>query len=313
MRNPQTAPGSRGPFSAPAPRSANAVAASLALLLLATLLSGCMARHPGPEERAATALALARQAGWQGETLPSVPFRLFSLSPSPPVQADVLTVYIEGDGLAWITRSLPSPDPTPRNPVALKLALNHGPGAAAWLARPCQYVRGEDRAGCEQAFWTDGRFAPEVVQATNQAVSMLKHRVGATRLILVGYSGGGAVAALVAARRQDVAGLVTVAGNLDHAAWTRGHKISPLDASLNPADFHEALSTIRQLHLVGGEDRIVEKNVAESFRSRFPPDKRPAVEIVEGFNHACCWPEQWPALMEQMLTPEPARPQTRLP
>jgi hypothetical protein len=44
------------------------------------------------------------------------------------------------------------------------------------------------------------------------------------------------VASLVAARRHDVVRLVTVAGNLDHLAWTTLHGVSPLTGSLNPAD-----------------------------------------------------------------------------
>ena len=274
-------------------------------LLTALLLAACLSTPPSPETRAQGALNLAQAAGWRGQVLPSSPFRLFSMQPAQPAAADVLTVYIEGDGLAWLTRSLPSPDPTPVNPVALKLALKHESGAAAWLARPCQYVQGDNRQGCEQAYWTGARFSPEVVRATDQAVSLLKARFGATQLELVGYSGGGAVAALVAAGRQDVRRLITVAGNLDHLAWSKGHRISPLHGSLNPADYHDALQGIEQLHLVGAKDRIVGKNVAESFRSRFPVDQEPAVRIIEGFGHACCWSEHWPELI-QGITPGPS-------
>ncbi len=53
----------------------------------------------------------------------------------------VLTIYIEGDGLAWISRSIISPDPIPINPIGLKLALQHTQHkVVAYLARPCQYV-----------------------------------------------------------------------------------------------------------------------------------------------------------------------------
>jgi hypothetical protein len=68
-----------------------------------------------------------------------------------------------------------------------------------------------------------------VISASNQAVDALKQRYGAQEIVLVGYSGGGAVAALVAARRTDVVRLVTVAGNLDHLAWTHLHSVPPPD------------------------------------------------------------------------------------
>ncbi|GAB2181920.1 hypothetical protein DLREEDagrD3_21430 [Denitratisoma sp. agr-D3] len=51
-------------------------------------------------------------------------------------------------------------------------------------------------------------------------------QLGARRLTLVGYSGG--AAALLAARCSDVVRLVTIAGNLDHRAWTRYHHITTL-------------------------------------------------------------------------------------
>lgn len=35
---------------------------------------------------------------------------------------DTLRVYIEGDGLAWISKTEQSLDPTPLNPLALRLA-----------------------------------------------------------------------------------------------------------------------------------------------------------------------------------------------
>lgn len=43
----------------------------------------------------------------------------------PPISGAVntLTIHIEGDGLAWINSSTPSSDPTPTNPLALRLAL----------------------------------------------------------------------------------------------------------------------------------------------------------------------------------------------
>jgi hypothetical protein len=50
----------------------------------------------------------------------------------------MLTVYIEGDGFAWLSRSQASYDPSPLNPVGLELALRHPLGESAYLARTCQ-------------------------------------------------------------------------------------------------------------------------------------------------------------------------------
>jgi pimeloyl-ACP methyl ester carboxylesterase len=63
----------------------------------------------------------------------------------------------------------------------------------------------------------------------------LKQRSGSTRLTLVGYSGGGTIAVLLAARRSDVAEVITVAANLDVGYWTQRDGLSPLTGSLDPA------------------------------------------------------------------------------
>ena len=96
--------------------------------------------------------------------------------------------------------------------------------------------------------WTGGRFSKSIIESTDQVIDALKRSSGATRLVLVGYSGGAAVAALVASQRQDVDALVTVAGNLDTNAWVRHHRISPLVGSMNPLDQASELKEMIQIH-----------------------------------------------------------------
>lgn len=267
---------------------------SLLLVLLA--LAACSNLSPLARRQGADALALAH--GWQPLRLPA---RSFILAGYAPVAATsqtptTLTIYVEGDGMAWLSPSLPSDDPTPLRPVALELALRHSHGAAAYLARPCQYVEADERSHCSPQYWTDRRFATEVVDATSEAIDALKQRFHASRLILVGYSGGGAIAALVAAQRQDVVRLVTVAGNLDPQAWTRLHGVPALTGSRNPADAWQTLQDIPQLHFVGAEDTNVTQEVVAAYAARFPPEKRPKIMMVEGISHTCCWAARWRSL-----------------
>ncbi len=264
------------------------------LIVMLLALAGCA--DLSPQSRWQHADQLAGKTGWKKLRIPAGSFVLSAYVPGSMAQSDTLTVYIEGDGLAWLSRSQPSNDPTPLNPIGLELAMRHPQGAAAYLARPCQYVEANDSANCRRYFWTDGRFAPEVIEASNQAVGDLKQRSGATKLVLVGYSGGGAVAALVASRRKDVIRLVTVAGNLDHRRWTDVHHVPALKGSLNPADAWQALVTLPQLHLVGGRDEVVSHYVADSYISRFPADRRPPVLILPDFDHVCCWVDRWPSI-----------------
>lgn len=268
------------------------IALSLSLLIAAAaLLAGCAA--PSPADRHTTAATLAAGAGWQASQLRAGRFELLASHPAPRPAAE-LAIFIEGDGLAWLDIRTPSPDPTPRDPVALRLALAEARQPSAWLARPCQYSPSLDH--CRVDDWTGGRFSDEIVTAMNDAVSQLKQRFGATRLLLVGYSGGGAIAALIAARRDDVSRLVTVAAVLDHEAWTRQHGVSPLAGSLNPAAFWPALRGLDQQHLVGGQDRLTGRAAVEPYVARFPATQRPVVIELPGVDHSCCWAAQWRAI-----------------
>ena len=210
--------------------------------------------------------------------------------------AKSVVVYIEGDGRVARTRIRLSDDPTPRHPVGLELALADTSAAVLYVARPCQYLTEKQLARCNSRYWSLARYAEEVVAATNQAIDWAVDATNEseTKLGLVGYSGGGAVATLVAARRDDVIWLVTVAGNLDHEKWTELHQLTPLVDSLNPVDFVEALAPIPQLHLIGDRDENISLAVAESYRGAFDDNSRITLKVVSEFTHHCCWTKVWP-------------------
>ncbi|MDP1651914.1 MAG: alpha/beta hydrolase [Rhodocyclaceae bacterium] len=267
-------------------------------VVLCLFLAAC-ANIPSPAERRSLADALAKEQGWQAISLPAEAFELVAYLPAEPGRAATLTVYIEGDGFAWISGSQASADPTPRDPLALRLALAHPEGNSVYLARPCQYVNAE-ASSCASRYWTEMRFAPEVIAATNHAIDRLKQAFNASRLTLVGYSGGGTVAALAAARRTDVERLVTVAGNLDQRAWTTYHRIRPLTGSLNPADEIGALQGLRQWHFVGEKDRNITPELVRNFANGFPENLRPVVLVEPEFDHQCCWARNWPRLFQRV-------------
>jgi len=271
------------------------------LVLTALLLAGCASTSV--QDRHAAASRVAQQAGWQRLDLAAGGFVLAAYVPPGLARAGTLAVYIEGDGAAWVSADTPSFDPTPRDPLALRLAMADPRAQAVYLARPCQYVEGSQRRHCSARYWTSRRFAPEVIAAADRAVSQLKARYGADRVELVGYSGGGAVAALVAARRNDVARLVTVAGNLDPQAWAMGMGLSPLSGSLNPADAWQALAPIPQRHYVGADDAVMPVRFAQSYARRFPADQLPRIVVMPGFDHQCCWARAWPRLVVDAVQP----------
>lgn len=271
----------------------------LRTILFAALLPGILSQCttlPSAQDREVHAVTLADKHRWMPVRLASFPMKLIAFTPKQITKDETLTIYIEGDGVAWMNARTPSPDPTPMTPVGLMLAMQHPEGNSAYLARPCQYSTQSRIKSCTTEIWTAKRFTPEVIEASNNAIEQLKLMFGANRLVLVGYSGGGTIAALVSARRPDVKQLVTVAGNLDHAAWTKRHGLTPLRGSLNPADEWERISGIPQTHWVGEKDTNITEALVRSYTDNFKGPNKPLVHVVTGFDHYCCWTEQWASL-----------------
>ena len=186
---------------------------------------------------------------------------------------DTLNIFIEGDG---------------RPGIALELARNTG-GNSVYLARPCQYLEGSRFNSCGKAVWTSHRYSQTVIDSMDRAITAMKLRYRAKTVRLIGFSGGGAVASIIATKRQDVELLVTVAGNLDHKRWTDYNASQPLVGSLNPVDFSKALEAIPQIHLIGERDDVVPGSVLMSYLSRLEKLDKVTSRIIVGANHTCCW------------------------
>ena len=225
--------------------------------------------------------AMPDDGAWRRFDVPAGGRVLAAAAPAP-LAGEVLTVFIEGDGNAHDARGRPTRDPTPRDPTSLKIA-HAWPGTnKVWLGRLCQYTRERDTA-CAPADWSLDRFSGGAVTATNAALDRLKAQSGAKRLVLVGWSGGGTVAALAAARRSDVEALVTIAAPLDLSAWTTAMQISPLPPEGDPARL--GALPMKQVHLYGGRDRTVppasQLGAARAMGG--------VTEVWGAERHTCCW------------------------
>ncbi|MEO5350907.1 MAG: hypothetical protein H7836_14880 [Magnetococcus sp. YQC-3] len=267
----------------------------LALLLLPLSLLSCLSLLHSPTERM---LATARSHALRPTYLTQNGFSLLALTRQPAVANRLLVVYLEGDGLAWLDRHHLSADPTPRDSLVLGWMLQEPAPAAVYLGRPCQFLD-DAVAECPFRYWSSHRYAPEVVTAMSGAIDTLKRTVQAERVGLVGYSGGGTIGALLAAQRSDVAWLVTVAANLDLAAWTSHHQVSPLPHSGNPADFADRLSVVPQFHFVGELDKQVPPAIVRAYAERLPASTV-TVRQIPGFDHVCCWVDKWPELRKMV-------------
>jgi len=265
--------------------------------ILSLTLTGC-AYTPSSADQ------LASTHHWVASDITTTTFTLRSYRPNQKVTSDVLNIYIEGDGFAWSSRTTPSLDPTPKNPIALKLALAANQGNSIYLARPCQYIPTQPL--CTNQYWTSSRYANEVVDAMNQAIDKIVQATKVRHINLIGFSGGGTIAALIALRRNDVNKITTISANLDHTAWSKYHKVSPLTGSLNPANYIKQLSTIEQHHFVGANDKNTPPVLLQDFYNKFDHLKH-AVHIytIANFTHNCCWEDEWPALVQKIEITSP--------
>ena len=203
-----------------------------------------------------------------------------------------LHVYIEHDGTPWINFNRVSDDPTPRIPFALELMAKDS-GPRLFLGRPCYFEPREDSL-CNPLVWTRERYSAAVVASMVTALRGFLAGHPYPGVVLIGYSGGGTLAWLMAARVPEATRVVTVASNLDVDEWSRIHDYSPLRGSLNPALAPALAPAIEQLHFVGGRDTNVTLPVVASFARRHP--EAHVIEIAE-FDHRCCWIDRWPELL----------------
>jgi dienelactone hydrolase len=258
------------------------------IALLLCFLAGCA----NPDVHANK---MAQAAGLQREQIDTDPFILtaFSRITHPDLP---LNIYIEGDGLAWRSRYQPSDDPTPHQALGLALAAADPAPNVVYLARPCQFTPMAANPRCNAAYWTDKRYAEEVVASMNQAVGHYAMLTPGQKINLIGYSGGGAIAVLVAARRSDIATLRTVGGNLDQAEVNRLHQVSAMPASLNAIDYADRVAAIPQMHYNGAKDTVVPPVIARHFAAAVGPCAQ--TRVVPGMSHESDWDRLWPDLLK---------------
>lgn len=267
---------------------------SVSLSILLPLLAAC-ATVPATAERETTAQNVAANGGMTGEILTAGSFDLLAYRRAND-KAPLAIIYIEGDGLGYISKSRPSKDPTPIDPVMLRLAASDKRPGVAYLARPCQYTGGENARNCQSDLWTLGRFSEDVVASSTNAIDQLMAQSGSSRLALVGYSGGGDIAVLVAARRHDVDWVITVASPLDIDAFTQYHKVAVMQGSLNPTLYADTLANVPQTHYVGEADEIVPAAIIRSYLSALPESGCAKMSVEKDVDHHQGWLSAWPRL-----------------
>jgi hypothetical protein len=266
----------------------------LPILLLAMILIGCNTARFNASKTADT---LAEKRSFTKKLVKGGEF-WFTTYQKITRPDDPIVIYIEGDGRILANRYVISSNPTPTKPLFINLAFSDPRPNIVYLARPCQYTPMNLNSQCNNTYWTNKRYSEDSIDAINQAINKITNN---NNFELVGYSGGGGVAILIAARNKSVNSILTIAANLDIDSFTKYHKSAPMISSLNPIDYVNEVKNIPQLHFSGGKDKIVPAFIGEKFVSQITTGCA-RHEILPDAEHARYWKSYWDYVLNSTIT-----------
>jgi dienelactone hydrolase len=203
--------------------------------------------------------------------------------------------YIEGDGAAFNGIYRISRNPTPRRQMLIKLAAMDERPNVVYIGRPCQYTPMDLNPKCSMQYWTNKRLSDDSVQSMNDAINSVNNT---QKFSLVGFSGGGGIAVLIAARNYMTKDIITISGNLDITAFTSHHNVTPMIGSLNPIDYAKQINHIPQLHISGGKDIIIPPFIADKFVQK-SGTKCVKQQIFKDISHNHGWDKVWEYVFNQ--------------
>lgn len=256
-----------------------------ASLILAMLLAGCVSPVAKLHQQALDLGLVALELDGGKYTL-----RGFRNLSAP--DGERLHVYLEGDGRPWERGLIPAAEPTTRDSVALPLmAADSAP--SLYLGRPCYNGHSED-PGCNTELWTGGRYGETVVASMAQALQKFAGQNRYREWVLIGHSGGGTLALLLAERLPQTVAVITLAGNYDIDRWTDYHGYQRLQNSLNPA--LRPSGRVPEWHLLGERDTTIPPALFESALRT-----RPHAQVIRvDADHNRGWQAIWPEILQHL-------------
>jgi predicted esterase len=216
--------------------------------------------------------------------------RVYMRSAAP--EAPILVLVVHGD--------LPEPPPSYQYEFAKNIADTVENAAttgivAAGVLRPGYYDPVGDRSSGDMGRAVADNYTPEVVDAVASAARALATDHDARAIVLVGHSGGAAIAANLLGRHPDVAhGAVLVGCGCDPAAWraTRladtGNPVFRGETrSLQPLNLVDDVAPATVVRLVVGEDDDVAPPAYSQAYARALRERGidASVEVVPGLGH----------------------------
>jgi hypothetical protein len=259
------------------------------ILCVVIMLTGC---------GAAPTSKVAASNGFKQQFVQAAPFSLATYQKITKPGSDV-NIYIEGDGRAWVTKSVLSKDPSPRASTVMQLAVVDPSPNVVYLARPCQFSPNDLKTVCKPKLWSQARYSPAVINALNSAINQIKKQAKCKKVNLIGYSGGGTLAVLIASKRKDVASIRTIAGNLDLQTMDKIHKTTPLRESIDPMNVAASVKNIPQIHFCGARDKVVPPIIARNFVKAANLNPK-SIVVVKDASHDKNWSKHWPELLKRV-------------
>lgn len=211
-----------------------------------------------------------------------------------------LHIYIENDGAAYLAPNQIAANPSLRANLLVLRLMQLDTNPSIYLTRPCYgFAVNAMPASCDARYWTSARYSQEVVNTLSLAIDQAKQKLQqiSAPIVLIGHSGGGSLALLIAHTRNDVKTVVTLAGNLDTEAWVHFHGYGALDQSLNPAAQPLLPDTVGRWHFAGADDGNIPPSLINAICNK---DAKAHCVVVPGVGHTEGWLAHWPALLARI-------------
>ena len=260
-----------------------------AVVFTAFFLFGCSS----DQARINKAFYLAQQNNYKHKIIKSslFPIQIFYQENN----SNHAVIYLEGDGLVINKYGEVALDPTPTDPMALRLAsIDKRHVTKIVINRPFHYIKSKHS---DSRYWTTARYAPEVIQSILEVLRNCQKQFHFKTIEIVAYSGGASVALLLAPHLENIEQITSFAGNLDHKSWARYHNAGPLFESLDPLKNKAVLGHIPQVHFLGTIDENTTIDLGKQYKQQIDTNKVTIV-TVEEFDHDSNWPSVW---QEQLM------------
>ena len=255
-------------------------------ILTLIFVFSCSANHESITIRTSE---IGKTQGLEPKTYQTKNFKIFTLQKISDKNKPI-RIYLEGDGRAFLNKSLASANPTPTSYFLINLIKEDESPNLIYIARPCQYLNDQN---CEKKYWTSDRFSAKISDSINEVLQ----NFSAQKLELIGYSGGGAIAKYLAVKNQNVVSLRTIAGNLEQQKFAEIHRVKILYEALTHQDL-EVLAAIPQIHFVGSEDKIIPPIIAQTYLEKLPQKNCAKIIQIKKATHYKGWDQDWRKLLE---------------